>query len=84
VVCAAFAALVAATGRAAAAGVFALPAVAAIVALLFSAQVQKRTAAGNIASARRASVVTKVWAAVALGIAVAVLAAVLNSVPVTG
>ena len=84
VVCAAFAALVAATGRDAAAGVFALPAVAAIVALIFSAQVQRRTAAGNIASARRASVVTKVWAAVALGIAVAVLAAVLNSVPVTG
>jgi hypothetical protein len=84
VVCAAFAALVAVTGRDAAAGVFVLPAVAATVALAFSAQVQKRAAAGNIASARRASVVTTVWAVVALGIAVAVLAFVLNSVPVTG
>ena len=84
VVCGVFAVFVAGIGRATAAGTFALPAVVAIVALIFSAQVRRRMSAGNLTGARRAFTLTKIWSIVALVVAVAALAVALNYATVTG
>ena len=78
-----FAGFVALVGRGSAAATFALPALMAVVALGFSAQVTKRAAAGRDGAARSASRTATVWGLVALAVAVAALAVILN-IPVTG